>query len=86
MKNLLDLPGRKDVGAVGARLYYKDKSIQHVGIIIGINGLAANMLVNLPKGIHAYFGKDCLIQNLSAVTGACLFARRSIYDEVRFYG
>ena len=75
---------REDVGAVGARLYYGDKSIQHAGIVVGICGLAANMLPGLPKGVHAYFGKDCLIQNVSAVTGACLFAKRSIYEEVGF--
>ena len=75
---------REDVGAVGARLYYGDKSIQHAGIVVGICGLAANMLTGLPKGVHAYFGKDCLIQNVSAVTGACLFAKRSIYEEVGF--
>ena len=75
---------RSDIGAVGAKLYYEDKSIQHAGIVVGICGLAANMLTGLPKGIHAYFGKDCLIQNMSAVTGACLFSRRSIYEEVGY--
>ena len=75
---------RKDVGAVGARLYYEDKSIQHAGIGIGICDLAANLLTNTPKNFHAYFGRECLPQNLSAVTGACLFSRRSIYEEVGY--
>lgn len=75
---------REDVGAVGARLYYEDGSIQHAGIVVGICNLAANMLTGLPKGVHAYFGKDCLIQNMSAVTGACLFSRREIYEEVGY--
>ena len=44
---------REDVGAVGARLYFGDHSIQHAGIVIGICGLAANMLTALPKGVHA---------------------------------
>lgn len=75
---------REDVGAVGARLYFEDHSIQHAGIVIGICGLAANMLTALPKGVHAFFGRECLIQNVSAVTGACLFAKRSIYEEVGY--
>ena len=75
---------RKDVGAVGARLYYEDKSIQHAGIGIAICDLAANLLTNTPNGFHAYFGRECLTQDLSAVTGACLFSRRSIYEEVGY--
>lgn len=75
---------RKDVGAVGARLYYKDKSIQHAGIEIGICGLASNLFVGTPKGIHAYFGREATTRNVSAVTGACLFSRKSIYEEVGY--
>ena len=86
LEKFIGYAAREDIGAVGARLYYEDKSIQHAGIVIGICGLAANMLTALPKGIHAYFGKDCLIQDVSAVTGACLFSRRSIYEEVRIHG
>lgn len=84
LEKFIGLAQREDVGAVGARLYYEDKSIQHAGIVVGIGNLAANMLTGLPYGIHAYFGKDCLIQNMSAVTGACLFARRSIYEEIGY--
>ncbi len=75
---------RQDVGAVGAKLYYKDKSIQHSGIGIGILGLAANLFVNTPKNAHAYFGRENLIRNVSAVTGACLCCRREIYEEVGY--
>lgn len=75
---------RKDVGAVGARLYYADHSIQHAGIAYGIGGLAANLMPGVPYGSHGYFGRECLTQNLSAVTGACLFARREIYEEVGY--
>jgi glycosyltransferase involved in cell wall biosynthesis len=77
---------QKDIGAVGARLYYKDKSIQHAGIAIGINGTAGNLLVNLEYGKHGYYGFEAITRNVSAVTGACLFAKRSIYKEVRIYG
>lgn len=84
LEKFIGFAQREDVGAVGARLYYEDKSIQHAGIVVGIGGLAANMLSELPKGVHAYFGKDCLTQNMSAVTGACLFSRRTIYEEVGY--
>lgn len=74
----------KEIGAVGARLYYPDKTIQHAGIILGINGIAGNALVNLPYGKHAYFGIEAITRNVSAVTGACLFCRRNLYEEVGF--
>ena len=74
----------KEIGAVGARLYYKDKSIQHAGIAVGIQGTAGNLLVNLEYGRHGYYGFEALTRNVSAVTGACLFARREIYEEVGY--
>ena len=84
IEKMLGFAQREDVGAVGARLYYPDESIQHAGIVVGICGLAANMLTGLPKGNHGYFAKESLIQNMSAVTGACLFSRRDIYEKVGF--
>ena len=69
---------------VGARLYFEDKSIQHAGIIIGIDGIAGNALVNLPYGKHAYFGREAATRNTSAVTGACLFCRKELYEEVGY--
>jgi len=74
----------KEIGIVGARLYYEDMSIQHAGIAYGIGGTAGNLLVNLPYGKHAYFGREVATRNVSAVTGACLFARREIYEEVGY--
>jgi GT2 family glycosyltransferase len=84
LEQFIGFAQRNDVGAVGARLYYEDMSIQHAGIVIGIGGVAANMLSGLPKNTFGYFGKECLTQNMSAVTGACLFTRRAIYEEVGY--
>ncbi len=84
LEKFIGFAQRKDIGAVGARLYYEDKSIQHAGIGIGICDLAANLLTNTPQYAHAYFGRECLTRNVSAVTGACLFARREIYEEVGY--
>ncbi len=75
---------QKDIGAVGARLYYEDKTLQHAGIIVGLSGIAGNALVNLPYGKHAYFGREAATRNVSAVTGACLFSRRELYKEIGF--
>lgn len=84
LEKFIGFAQRKEVGAVGARLYYKDKSIQHAGIGIGICDLAANLFTNIPKMVHGYFGRECTTRNVSAVTGACLFCRKEIYEEVGY--
>ena len=73
-----------EVGAIGARLYYDDKTIQHAGIIVGLGGFAGNMLVNLPYGTHAYYGREAATRNVMAVTGACLFTSKEMYNKVGY--
>ena len=79
---LLGFVQRKDVGAVGVKLYFPDETIQHAGIIVGIGGIAGNRFKSIPKSGHGYFAKESMIENLSAVTGACLMAPKAIYEEV----
>ena len=81
---LIGFAQREDVGAVGAKLYYPDETIQHAGIIVGIGGIAGNRFKSIPKDGHAYFAMESMVNNLSAVTGACLFSRKSIYEEVGY--
>ncbi len=73
---------RKDVGAVGVKLYYQDETIQHAGIIVGIGGIAGNRFKSIPKSGHGYFAKESMIENLSAVTAACIMTPKSIYEEI----
>jgi len=73
---------RPDVGAVGARLWYPDGTLQHGGVIIGIGGVAGHAHPRLPRGRRGYLCRGVLQQEMSAVTGACLAVRRTVYDEV----
>ena len=75
---------REDVGAVGVKLYFPDETIQHAGIIVGIGGIAGNRFKSIPKNGHGYFAKESMVENLSAVTGACLMAPKTIYEEVNW--
>ena len=81
---MLGFAQRKDVGGVGVKLYYPDETIQHAGIIVGLGGIAGNRFKSIPKNGHAYFAKESMIENLSAVTAACMMNPRSVYDEVGF--
>ena len=49
LERMLEYAIREDVGAVGAKLYYPDDSIQHAGIIIGLGGIAGHSHKSLKK-------------------------------------
>lgn len=84
LEEMIMFAQREDIGAVGVELFYPDKTIQHAGIIIGIGGVAGHIFKNIPYNMHGYFSKDAMIQNLSAVTAACIMTKKSIYDEVNY--
>lgn len=71
-----------DVGCVGAKLYYPNNTIQHAGVILGIGGVAGHSHKHLPRRHQGYFSRLMLVQDMSAVTAACLLVRRSIYLDV----
>jgi GT2 family glycosyltransferase len=73
---------RKDVGAVGARLLYADGTIQHAGVVLGIEGVAGHESVGEAPADGGYFGRSQLLRSAAAVTGACLATRRALFDEV----
>lgn len=73
---------RKEVGIVGAKLYYPDNTIQHAGIIIGIGGIAGSVFVGLPRAFSGYLHKASIQLDLSAVTAACMLVKRSVFEQV----
>jgi glycosyltransferase involved in cell wall biosynthesis len=82
LEEMVSFTIKPDVGAVGARLWYPDGTLQHGGVIIGIGGVAGHAHPRLPKGSQGYFSRAVLQQELSAVTGACLMVRRAVFEEV----
>ena len=82
LEEMVSLAIMPDVAAVGARLWYPDGTLQHGGVIIGIGGVASHAHPRLPRGHAGYIGRAVLRQEFSAVTGACLVVRRSVFDEV----
>lgn len=82
LTEMLGMCMRPDVGAVGARLYYPDNRIQSAGIVVGIGGVAGSMFVDLPRGRTGYMHKAALIQDLSAVTAACMMTKKEVFLKV----
>jgi len=70
------------VGAVGARLLYPDRSIQHAGVAIGIGNAAGHAHRGLPEGEPGYYAQALIARGVSAVTAACLLVRKEQFDAV----
>ncbi|PLR50097.1 hypothetical protein CYR52_11220 [Chimaeribacter arupi] len=73
---------RPEIGAVGARLWYPNDTLQHGGVILGMGGVAGHVHLGITRDNPGYFGRAWLVQNYSAVTAACLLIRKEIYTAV----
>lgn len=73
---------RSEVGAVGARLFYEDGTIQHVGVIVGLGGIAGHPYAAEPEETLGHMGRIHMAQDLSAVTAACMMVKKSVFLEV----
>ncbi len=72
---------RPGVGAVGARLWYPNQTLQHAGMVL-VGGVARHVHKHLPKGEAGFNGRAVLTQNFSAVTGACLVVKKALFEQV----
>jgi len=82
LSEMVSLAIQPGVGAVGARLWYPDRTLQHGGVITGLKGCAEHSHKGLRRGLPGYFARAELLQSFSAVTGACLVIKKAIYEEV----
>ncbi len=71
-----------EVGAVGAKLYYPDNTVQHAGVIVGLGGVAGHSHKHFLRDNPGFCGRLLLTQNLSAVTAACMLLRKEVFDAV----
>lgn len=71
---------RQGIGAVGAKLLWPNGMVQHGGVVVGINGLAAHSGNNLTDQEAGYLATNQITRRQQAVTAACLVMQRSIYN------
>ena len=90
LREMVSYAVRPGLGAVGARLWYPDDTLQHGGVIVGLGGVAGHPFHRFPRGHPGYFNRLWLQQNCTAVTAACLAIRKDLFeslggfDEVHF--
>lgn len=83
MEELLMYAQRDDVGAVGAKLYYPDDTIQHAGVVLGLGAhrTAGHTHYRVGKDNLGYMGRLCYAQDVTAVTGACMMVKKSLWEK-----
>jgi GT2 family glycosyltransferase len=72
---------RPGVGAVGARLWYPDHTLQHAGMVM-VGGVARHAHKHLPMGATGFHSRAVLAQEFSVVTGACLVVKKSLFESL----
>jgi len=85
MTEMVSHANRDEIGCVGAKLIYDNETIQHGGVILGIGKVAGHSHKHFNRNDAGYLGRLKAVQNLSAVTAACLFIRKETFDAVRGY-
>ena len=82
IEELLGYCLRPDVGAVGARLFYEDGTIQHAGVVVGMQGVAGHESAGEPHESPGYFGRAIIAHDCSAVTAACVMVKKEVFEIV----
>jgi O-antigen biosynthesis protein len=73
----------ENIGAVGAKLVYGDKKVQHCGVIVGLSDLTAghaNKMIDYKE--QGYRNYNLAMRNYSAVTAACMLTKKSLFEKV----
>lgn len=82
MEEMLQNCQQENVAAVGAKLYYPDDTIQHAGVVLGLGGIAGHIMCRASKEDPGYFGRMISVQEITAVTAACMMVKKSDFDAV----
>lgn len=80
LKDMVGVAIQDGIGAVGAKLLYPDRTIQHAGVVLGIDNVPTHILANIPDEDKSY--RHNALTNYLAVTAACLMTPRKVFDEV----
>lgn len=81
VEDMLGFCQQKAVGAVGARLYYRDGTLQHAGVIVGIGGTAGSAFQFQNEKHQIWFNRSSVTTDYSAVTAACMMVKKTDFQQ-----
>ena len=82
IQGLLTNCQREEVGIAGPKLLGPDDTIENLGLIIGLKGIAGPALEGFDKNAFGYNGRGISQQNLSAVSAACMMVDKAVFEKV----
>lgn len=82
MEEMLQICQQQGVGITGAKLYYPDDTIQHAGVVLGLGGIAGHIMCKASREEVGYMGRMMSVQEISAVTAACMMVKTSVFHAV----
>lgn len=82
LEEMVQLAIQPDAGAIGAKLYYPDDTVQHAGVVTGLGGVAGHSMKHAHRHDRGYMKRLIVRSDLSAVTAACLVVRKAVFEEV----
>ncbi len=82
LEELIGVIQIESVGIVGTKLYYPDNTIQHAGVILGMEKVAGHIYKGYSRNDFGPFGRLKIRQNMSAVTAAAMIIKREIFEKV----
>ncbi len=82
LTELVQWASRPEIGIVGTKLLHANRSIQHAGVVLGLQNFVGHLYLNTPEHYHGLLGSVDWYRDVSAVTGACQMMRRSTFQEL----
>jgi GT2 family glycosyltransferase len=85
IEEMLMYSQRSDVGVVGIKLLFLNGTVQHAGVILGMGGIGGHVYLGAPRDALGYMTRLQIVQNLSAVSAACIMIKRSVFEEAGLF-
>ena len=82
LEEMLMFAQQEEVGMVGPKMYYPDDSIWNTGIALSLNASVTLLHNKIPRESSGYYGQASIVQNFSALAGACIMIRKDLFLEV----
>ena len=82
LEEMLGMCARKSTGAVGCKIFYKKKLIEHAGVVTGVDDFYMNLFKNMRKAENSYYNRSDTQMDYSAISGLCFMVEKKAFEKV----